>query len=341
MKIAAHVFSLALGIFILLFSSVCLAETALIDVIVMKDGTEIKGTLLQLNTGEVRIQTLDGEELVKPFDDVLTFRQDSITSEAADTSPADGDPDEAPPFFDRHTWQIGTEVYLVTYEEPSFMEETGAMAGLHGSYAYHNHWMFKADIRLASGQLDYTSSGTGRLDDIDNTLLETRGLVGYDFVYPSQGAVTVFSGFGYRYLEDDSAGRQTTTGANGYRRESNYLYSPIGIESVAQLAEKWRLSVLIEYDYFWKGRQKSHLSDASPAYGSLSNDQNDGFGLRASIGASRTFGWGTLMIEPFYRYWDIGESEKNNLTFAGAIVGVGWEPASTTTEAGLSVSCSW
>ncbi len=341
MKAAACVVSFFVGIALLLPSSVCTAETEIIDVVVMKDGSVFKGTILQLNTDQVRIKTLDGEEVVKPFEDVLTFRQESPPENAAEASTTAGTLEEAPSFFDRHTWEVGTELYHATYEEPGFMEQTGVMAGIRGSYAYHNHWMFKGDMRLAFGRLDYTSSGTGSMSDVDNTVFETRGLVGYDFVYSTQGAVTVFSGFGYRYLVDDSAGRRTTTGAYGYRRESNYYYSPIGIESVSQMSEKWRLSFLVEYDYFWKGRQESYLSDVSPAYGDLSNNQNDGYGFRASLAASRTFGWGTLTIEPFYRYWDIGDSERTNFTFGGAIVGVGYEPANNTTEAGLSVSCRW
>ena len=89
------------------------------------------------------------------------------------------------------------------------------------------------------------------------------------------------------------------------------------------------------------GRQESFLSDADPRFSDVTNDQNSGYGLRASVGAARDFGWGSLVIEPFVRYWDIGDSELSNLTFNGTVVGIGLEPANKTTEVGLRFSAGF
>jgi hypothetical protein len=86
------------------------------------------------------------------------------------------------------------------------------------------------------------------------------------------------------------------------------------------------------------GRQESYLSDVDPRYSDATNDQNSGYGLRASFGAARDYGWGALVLEPFVRYWDIGDSELSALTYNGTVVGVGLEPANKTTEVGLRVS---
>jgi len=338
-KIVSFFCAASLVIACLFFPPVCLAEEPVVDVVIMKDGTVIKGTILKLNTREVVIETLEGETVTQAFEDVYTFEEEPL---APDKDVNAGSPGEQPaPFFDRHGWEVGAEVYTVSYEEPGLMEQTGVMAGLAGSYAYHDGWMFRAELRLAKGQVDYTSRNTGSLSNIDDALLETRLLVGYDVMMSDLGAVTFFSGFGYRYLEDDSAGRTTTTGHWGYLRESNYFYSPIGIETVALLSEMWRLSFLLEYDYFWKGRQESHLSDVDPAYGDVTSNQNSGYGIRAVLGVEHLLSWGVISFEPFIRYWDIGSSEVNSVSLAGSIIGIGWEPENTTLETGLMVSCSF
>lgn len=336
MKYAARVCAALLGAAVLLSPLPALAGPDMIDVIVMKDGTVIKGKILELNTRNVVVETPEGGKVTERFEDVLTFEKEPAAPEKAPAAAGTGK-EERKPFFDRHTWEVGSELYTVTYKEPGLMEETGVLAGIRGAYTYHNGWMLKGEIRYAQGQVDYTSSGTGSVSDIDDAALEARALVGYDVALSETGAVTFFSGFGYRYLEDDSGGKRSTTGASGYRRESNYFYSPVGVASTTVLAEKWRISFLAEYDHFWKGRQESYLSDAVAGAGDVSNNQNSGYGLRASIGLAYAFGWGELCFRPFVRYWDIGESERTNVTYAGAIVGIGWEPANDTLETGLTV----
>ena len=337
MKTVFFLCSAGLLILCLSFSSVCLAEDPAVDVVIMKDGTVIKGTIVKLNTREVVIETLDGGMVTRSFEDILTFREEPLTP-AEQTETAAARPEPAS-FFDRHVWEAGAELYTVTYEEPGLMEQTGVMAGLIGSYAYHNGWVFKGELRLAKGQVDYTSQGTGSMSDIDDLVYEARALVGYDVMMSDFGAVTFFSGFGYRYLEDDSAGRTTTTGHWGYLRESNYFYSPIGIESVSRVSERWRLSFLFEYDYFWKGKQESYLSDVDPAFGDVTSNQNSGYGLRVSLGLDYLLSWGVVSFEPYLRYWDISDSEVNTISYAGSVIALGWEPANSTTETGIMVSC--
>ena len=263
---------------------------------------------------------------------------DAPTAESSAAAQAPGSGTEAPPFFDRHSWQVGLETYSMDYEEPGFMEQSGLMLGVVGSYAYHNGWMFKGELGFGGGELDYTSNGTGSLSGVDTGVLETQVVGGYDFILSETAAITLFGGFGYRFLSNDSAGRRTSTGAFGYLRESNYFYSPIGIEGVSKVSEKWRLSAVFEYDHFWSGEQKSYLSDVDFRFNNPTNDQDDGYGLRASFSAARDLGWGTLVFTPFIRYWDIGDSDIAPFFFRGALAGYVIEPANTTTEAGLRVS---
>lgn len=228
----------------------------------------------------------------------------------------------------RHSWDLGTEISYIKYEEPDVMEEKGVMWGVLGSYTYRENWMLKADGKFSYGQVDYENSGT--MDNIDDYMLEFRGLGGYDFPVLKATILTPYIGFGYRYLNDDSSGMTTSTGALGYERESNYYYSPIGIETITELENGWSIGVTFEYDYFWKGIQKSSLGGIE-----LENDQNDGYGLRGSIKFQKKGEKVDYVIEPFIRYWDIEDSEVSPITWSGYVLGYGYEPENNSTEIGI------
>ncbi len=246
----------------------------------------------------------------------------------------------------KHAWEFGSEIFYKTYEEPGVMKEKGFMYGIFSSYTYRN-WpyqktgnvMLRGEGRFDYGQLDYSGSGT--LDNIPDYLLEFRGLGGYDFLIEKSTTLTPYIGFGYRYLNDDSSGMSTSTGARGYERESNYFYSPIGIETFTELENGWSIGAATEYDIFWKGIQKSHLSDAVAGLSDVENDQNSGYGVRGSIKIQKKSRNVDYIIEPFITYWNIKESEITAITFSGTIVDFGFEPANHTTEYGLKIAAKF
>jgi len=231
----------------------------------------------------------------------------------------------------KHSWDVGLHTSYIKYEEPGVMDEKGYMYGIGGSYTYHDTYMFKAEGRYMFGEVDYTGSGT--MDGVDDYIVEIRGLLGYDFITKTI-VYTPYIGYGYRYLNDDLRGI-TSTGAKGYERESNYYYSPIGIETLTDLQNGWFIGVVLEYDYFWYGQQESHLSDADPGYSDLSNDQNSGYGYRCSIKFHKKGSGVDYVIEPYYIYWDIDKSEVSNITYSGILYGYGWEPDNESKEYGI------
>jgi hypothetical protein len=235
-------------------------------------------------------------------------------------------------------WETGVEISGITYEEPGIMEDEGIMYGVSVSYTDRADYMFKVEGRYAYGQVDYTSNGTGAIDNIDDYIFELRCLFGYDFRVDDRTVLTPYLGLGYRYLNDDSAGMISSTGHWGYERESNYYYSPVGIEVVYDLENGWHCGLLAEYDIFWKGVQKSHLSDVNPSYSDMENDQDDGYGLRGSITLLRKGDTVDLLIEPYIRYWDIDKSEVKNIVYSGFIIGYGYEPENNSTEIGVKLA---
>lgn len=237
----------------------------------------------------------------------------------------------------KHTWELGPEVSYIEYKEPDVMKEKGLMYGIVGSYTYHDKLMLRAEGRFSYGQVDYSSPISGTVDDINDYILELRGLGGYDFPVSETSFLTPYAGIGYRYLNDDMSGKVFSTGARGYERESNYIYSPIGVKFIADLKNGWSTGATAEYDIFWWGKQISHFSDVDPGLNDPKNRQTSGYGLRGSIELQKKLQRVTFAIEPFIRYWNIEESRHEDLTWYGIKIGEAGEPKNHSTEYGINL----
>ena len=235
-----------------------------------------------------------------------------------------------------HAWQIGVSLSHIKYEEPDLMEEKGFMFGVNAAYAYHQQAMLRAELDLSFGSVDYSSPISGEINGIPNTMIELRGLAGYDFKTSASTILTPYAGLGYRYLRDDASGKVSNLGAAGYLREANYLYSPIGLAAYSALNTTWSWDAAIEYDLFWKGLQKSHLSDANLGFSDIENEQNSGYGLRAMFNLRYDIDNTTYIFGPFVRYWDIDDSEVEPVYRYGVLWGSGYEPANTSLEVGFN-----
>jgi len=240
----------------------------------------------------------------------------------------------------RHFFTVGTEISYIQYEEPSVMKETGVMAGIVGSYAYHNHIMIKAEGKLAYGQIDYdgaTQGGTPlKVNGIPNYMLEVRGLLGYDFAAKAV-TITPYLGIGYRWLQDNMQEKSLS----GYKRESNYIYLPIGLEVVANLGNGWSLGASGEYDVFLWGKQISYLSTYDRRYNDIENKQTTGYGVRGAVSIAKKGEKVGFIIEPYVKYWNIDNSDIQPITYSGAVIGYGREPKNNSTEIGCKLAVTF
>jgi hypothetical protein len=240
-----------------------------------------------------------------------------------------------------HSFEVGPEISWTRYSEPHYMHNDGIMYGGTASYIYRgplfigpsraDDWMLRADGRANWGHVNYDGAlqdGTPyTVDNIDDYMLEFRGLIGYGF-QNRIARTTPYSGFGYRYLNDDSSFDPA-----GYKRESNYFYLPLGFEVYFLSETAWSFSTIFEYDFLLWGRQKSHLGDS---IGTIENNQDTGHGFRASIRFQKEGKGVDFAIEPFFRYWNIGESEHVDRVFGSEVVRF-TEPKNYSTEFGLRV----
>ena len=244
-------------------------------------------------------------------------------------------------------------------------EYTGAV-----SLDRRRHWFAQVDVRGMIGKVTYdgwcspwvitpdsTSPngydlGVGDASACSETgdrdwYLETRGLVGKDFVGQTWG-VAPFSGLGLRHLSNG------TTGTPGYRTD-NYLYLPLGMTARTQVASHV-LSFTLEYDYLIHGWQKTRDSElgggdvpattTAPAFtiegfSDISFDQHSGWAIRASGKYQVARNWS---VEPYYIHWSVSASPVNYETAMFTINDVtaqeqlgAYEPVNTTNEFGVKL----
>ena len=240
----------------------------------------------------------------------------------------------------RHEGGLYFEISHIYYDEPNIMRNKGFMWGVSGDYTYRpNNFMFKVDGRFSFGNVDYWSDGTGTAEDLRDYNFETRFSFGYDLKTASKKAsFTPFIGLGYRYLFDGESGAISSSGYYDYDRKSNYLYSPMGMETIFSLGTGWALGLAGEYDLFWHGWQYSQFEDIDPFSFTAKNDQANGWGARGSLRIIKNLGRVDFALEPFFRYWDIDESDWVPLVRCPELFycdfDFGSEPANTTTEWG-------
>ena len=232
----------------------------------------------------------------------------------------------------RFNFTIGAQTFFSTYEEPNIMENEGWLNGLSYSLSYQDqiNWLYKIEGVVAIGQVDYSSESTGSIDDQDNFMAETRGIVEYNLF----SNITLFSGVGYRYLFNGSENRISSNNYWGYDRKSNYLYSPIGTNLTFIQNNDCQFRLSLEYDYFWIGIQKNEMGYLS-GHDDFSNTQHSGYGYRYSLEVRKKLSANTwISISPFLRYWNIDNSDATVDSYNTSWI----EPRNVTNEYGINIS---
>lgn len=219
-------------------------------------------------------------------------------------------------------WRLGTEYYQ--YTEPGVMNEKTRLPTLivgyrsdAGANSSGVGLPVTLDAEFGYGLTRYTGSGTL---NTSFTRLKLEGTYSLD--------AGMYFGLGYRTLTDHLGHKLSSTGAAGYDRLSQYYYAPVGFVSEKD-GKRWQF----QYNYFLRGSQTSYLTQVAGYGNDLKNTQKNGYGLSVSY-SPVTAGW-----EIFWRYWSIGDSDRQNLySTGGALLGTGYEPRNTTSELGVRFS---
>ena len=223
---------------------------------------------------------------------------------------------------------LGIQGSDYVYREPDLgVKQSGSKLGVTGSYTRNESSTYpfiRFELHYADSRMKY--EGTGTMNDVPEKNAAVRMLIGKD-VFPRGGySLTPYLGVGYRYLHDDLRG-QSSTGALGYRRTSNYTYLPLGLSMRLLPGAGWILVPTAEFDVFLGGRQDSRLSDTGLGLPDISSSQDNGYGYRASFFLEK----GRIAFGPWMHYWRIRNSDFSEGTW-------GWyEPKNWTREVGAEL----
>ena len=231
-------------------------------------------------------------------------------------------------------WSLAFETSSYTYQEPSAgVKLNGPKYGVSLEYMARNaqsgglfldtQFLYMTGSVTYNGALfdgtPYTASG------IQDYYFETRGMLGLTLGNADQNGMDFwpYVGVGYRRLFNGMGADQY-----GYNRTSTYTYLPAGMKARFKMVNGWNLAFTGEYDIFLGGRQESDIAEA------IINNQSTGYGLRGSAQLSKNLGRVSLFVEPFYRYWNIGESD---VAYSYALDEYLYEPANHTDEYGVKI----
>lgn len=191
---------------------------------------------------------------------------------------------------DTYNLKVGLDVREIDYKaNDNDIDQHGEMFGISGEFIYHgissmdNYLMASLEFEALGGRLNYNSKSIE--ESSDNWLVETRGLIGYEYSSGDTKIITPFIGIGYHYWNID------IDGPNGDERERKYWYAPVGIKSWGSLANNWTGGMTAEFDFFGGGVKRDALY---------------GYGGRFSIHFTREFPrrGHSMSFEPYIRGWD-------------------------------------
>lgn len=233
--------------------------------------------------------------------------------------------------FEDNKKELGLYFSTKIYEERHpidnsfFMSQDGWMLGLIGNNeTYEDDFYSGYKYQIGYGKVDYTSAGTGTMSGIPDYQLEGTGYLGLP-IDVSNNRLTLFSGLGFRYLLNASGLKQSSTGHSGYDRESRYAYIPFGLNYEFNSFNESYWELRGEYLYFLYGQQTSYLSQVSSGHNDITNDQEDGSGIK--LRAKFHFD-DKSAFEGYTDFWDIADSKLD-------VSGNFMEPRNTTSETGI------
>ena len=253
--------------------------------------------------------------------------------------------DESPlALYFPHKGRLGLAYSQLNYKEPGLMKHSGSVYGIKGGadiYGKENSYIF-IDAELMGGENQYNGAyWDGRPLKENMTVLVGEGRVGAGLsLLQSPNYMLALTGsLGYRLYNTDG---DHTKGF--YRRETTYVYLPLGTEIRFLIGSHSRLYIKGEYDVFLGGTNKTYLSDINKNLPDQTHKQSSGNGVRGTIGFSTDISANNEgLIELFYQKWNVGASDTQLLGYSALDGGYIYtqEPKNNTEVIGMSLGVTF
>lgn len=230
---------------------------------------------------------------------------------------------------------VGYQYGYVEYQEPGLMKEFGSLNGINASYDWILTDKFiRFEGEYLAGRIQYDGAyqdGTPVQSGSKDFILNMRGMMNWGYNLSSVALMNWYTGLGFRSLNDRIEGQ------GGYQREISYVYLPFGLTWNRQLNSGWSVAANAEYDVFFVGNVKSHLSDVHPSYPDVQNTQTDGMGARLNMSVRKDFVTYAIKVQPYFQYWHIKDSDYQLTVDEKGRSGYVYEPENTSKMFGLNV----
>jgi hypothetical protein len=239
------------------------------------------------------------------------------------------------PAFAEIKIEIGIDANSYNYLEPKIMQMKGTGSGVFLVLSERKeYWTGAFEVQFNRSNLNYTSNGTGELDDITDTLKQWRlTMTRHTDTRFAGWSPSLYAGWAMRNNQNDFQGL-TTTGAQAYRRSNQRSYLPLGItftrsaDSVDS-GDEWFISA--ELRPVLSGKHTTRLTDVGASEDNTSQQTGKGWALQAQRN------WGPWRLTAYTNQWDMKATER----WQSKIDGITYsfrEPANKTRETGLRFS---
>ena len=238
--------------------------------------------------------------------------------------------------------ELGLQAFAYDYEETfegGSVGDEGRFGGFTVEYGRRlGRLSFDARFRYGEGRVDYSASDGARLDDVQQSSGQLELLAGWPLAASPTLTVTPYLGLGSRVLLDESGGRETAEGLQGYDREVAYAYVPLGAAVRFARQNGGALVLHGQVNLLAGGHVESDFRPLDPGAPLLETELDGGHGLEFGASLQTPFRGGRIGFGPFIRYWDIDPS--NSVVFRDEDLGVieFFEPANRTLELGVKLT---
>lgn len=222
------------------------------------------------------------------------------------------------------------------YEEPGLMSIHGRMYGFEGGWrnSFHlGNWTMPYGVKanLLTGKNIYDggvvhNNGvvTPESAPSHDWIVDYEGFIGTALIDGEHHELDLGAGPGFWFLFNH------IDGEGSYTRETMYVYLPVSLRYALRMS-RWKLTLGAQYDVFLYGHVHSALSELGNNYEDVNNNQSAGSGYRFTTGFEYAFGSWSLLIDGFYKAWNIANSDSQ---FSA---GAHWrEPRNTTKMVGIN-----
>ena len=242
----------------------------------------------------------------------------------------------------RGGFEVGLRVADYNYRErlngTTIVRDDGLLYGLAVGYTQTlgGGFFLRGRAEGMTGSIDYEDDDGERIEGVQQTTGFAEFHAGRDFRL-GDATVAPFVGIGHRSLEDESGGETTQSGLEGYDREVQYIYVPVGMSAAFPTGGRSRLTLSGQVNWIVSGDVESKFSELDPEFPDIRADLRGGHGIRLSAMIEVPVGSNAIKFGPFLEHWRVNASEPVLLSDDQENIEL-FEPANRTTVTGLALS---